>query len=64
MDDQREVSKINVSNRLAAVSAAAASIVSQTSGDPEGFNYTAIGAGVSTMYVAICFNVLYMLGSR
>lgn len=49
MDDQREVSKNNVSNRLAAMSAATAAIVSLTSGDPEGFNYTAVGASVSTM---------------
>jgi len=49
MDDQKEVSKSHVSNRLAAMSAATAAIVSLTSGDPEGFNYTAIGAGVSTM---------------
>uniref|UniRef100_A0A7M5V5A6 Talin n=1 Tax=Clytia hemisphaerica TaxID=252671 RepID=A0A7M5V5A6_9CNID len=49
MDDQKEISKSNVSNRLAAMSAATAAIVSLTSGDPEGFNYTAIGAGVSTI---------------
>ena len=49
-----EISKSNVANRLAAMSAATAAIISLTSGDPEAFNYTAVGAGVSTMYVFIC----------
>ena len=44
-----EISKNNISSRLAAMSAATAAIISLTSGDPEGFNYTAVGAGVSTM---------------
>lgn len=48
-DNQLEISMNNVSNRLAATSAATAAIISLTSGDPEAFNYTAIGAGVSTM---------------
>ena len=48
-DNQLEISKNNVANRLAAMSAATASIISLTSGDPEAFDYTAIGAGVSTM---------------
>ena len=48
-DNQLEISKNNVANRLAAMSAATAAIISLTSGDPEAFNYTAIGAGVSTM---------------
>ena len=48
-DNQLEISKNNVANRLAATSAATASIISLTSGDPEAFDYTAIGAGVSTM---------------
>lgn len=44
-----EISKNNVASRLAAMSAATAAIISLTSGDPENFNYTAVGAGVSTM---------------
>ncbi|XP_047132289.1 talin-2 isoform X2 [Hydra vulgaris] len=48
-DNQMEISKNNISSRLAAMSAATAAIISLTSGDPEGFNYTAVGAGVSTI---------------
>ena len=50
-DNQVVISKNSVANRLAAMSAATAAIISLTSGDPEAFNYTAVGAGVSTMYV-------------
>ena len=48
-DNQIEISRRNVADRLAAMSAATAAIISLTSGDPEAFNYTAVGAGVSTM---------------
>ncbi|XP_057316525.1 talin-2-like isoform X2 [Hydractinia symbiolongicarpus] len=48
-DNQMEISKNNVASRLAAMSAATAAIISLTSGDPENFNYTAVGAGVSTI---------------
>ena len=53
-DNQLEISMNNVSNRLAATSAATAAIISLTSGDPEVLpdsdpDYIAIGAGVSTM---------------
>lgn len=48
-DNQVLISKNSVANRLAAMSAATAAIISLTSGDPEAFNYTAVGAGVSTM---------------
>lgn len=52
MENEQEFTRNDIGNRLAATSAAVAGIVSATSGDPDGINYTEVGAGVSVMYVA------------
>eukprot|EP00795_Rhopilema_esculentum_P003811 gene3811-15099_t len=44
-----EENKQNVISRLGAMSAATAALISNTSGDPDKVNYTAVGASVSTM---------------
>ncbi|XP_065063830.1 talin-like isoform X3 [Rhopilema esculentum] len=44
-----EENKQNVISRLGAMSAATAALISNTSGDPDKVNYTAVGASVSTI---------------
>ena len=44
-----DVSRQNVSAALAAMLASAASVITQTSLEPEDINYTAVGSFVTTM---------------
>ena len=44
-----DVSRQNVSAALAAMLASAASVITQTSAEPEEINYTAVGSAVTTM---------------
>jgi len=49
IDNTIEENKQNVISRLGAMSAATAGVISNTSGDPDQINYTAVGASVSTI---------------